>query len=259
MLVVNTDSFSADSRRLLLFFLDAFFELPTPDRSYDDVVREFENNTVIHACHFGIGPPTPFSAGTFGQLISFYLRVERQKYAKVIQLFAESFFRIQFDIERLLVIVKKLLNAIPDMKRSGDRMAQEMCKKMLFTAEGSNVRASSVLSQASVLQEVLSKLETNPQSVIDGLQNLRTQGCFSTAFNRINNLRLLVTHPSNMMLSISADYEALKQAYQDPVDPLHRFFAKSMNQSTVRTSAFPVKMSQSFLTRFGAAQRSAVC
>ncbi|KAF9027171.1 hypothetical protein BGZ52_004433 [Haplosporangium bisporale] len=162
----------AKLRPYLDIYFESFFSLPLVDResgkeiSFEEVVKLLDQDTVSRDCGVGV-------SGMFRQLALVVLKTERAKYAEGIAWLQKMTWNTRFDADRLKVITTKLLNDIPSQKRDGSRMAKACMDVIAYDHDDSNIASLNILKQAKFLPTVLKQLETEPQTVIKALTELR--------------------------------------------------------------------------------------
>ncbi|KAF9316996.1 hypothetical protein BG003_001323 [Podila horticola] len=162
----------AKLRPYLDIYFESFFSLPLVDRetgketSFEEVVKRLDQDTVSRDCGVGV-------SGMFRQLALVVLKTERAKYAEGIAWLQKMTWNTRFDADRLKVITTKLLNDIPSQKRDGSRMAKACMDVIAYDHDESNIASLNILKQAKFLPTVLKQLETEPQTVINALTELR--------------------------------------------------------------------------------------
>ncbi|KAI1290107.1 hypothetical protein HDE_08397 [Halotydeus destructor] len=157
---------------------------------YEEVVVELADDTISSDADIGIND-------RFSQVVTVSLKVELTKYSKAINWLKELLYSSVFTEERVKVVAKRIFNDLALEKRKGNRVARELINSTNFTNQ-SNKWASSMFRQQNFLTEVMQKLETNPQSVLAQLDELRE----------------LITSPENLTIHIALNAtkvcEALK-------------------------------------------------
>ncbi|KAF9967531.1 hypothetical protein BGZ70_009211 [Mortierella alpina] len=180
-------------RPYLDIYFESFYSLPLVEPStgkeisFENVVKLLDQDTVSRGCGVGV-------SGMFRQLALVILKTERAKYREGISWLQRMTWHTRFDADRLKVIATKLLNDIPQQKRDGSRMAKACMDVLTYDYEKSNIASLNVLKQAKFLPEIIKKLEQDPKSVIDDL----------------NELREILTRPANIHIQVQGDI--LRQA-----------------------------------------------
>jgi Zn-dependent M16 (insulinase) family peptidase len=175
---VSLDTFhlSYEQRLYLQLYLDCLFELPLEREGviipFEDVVKELDKKTVKRSTAVGLSTSS-FNVSDFSQLISFKTKCSKERYAEVVKLMSELLWKSVFSVERLKVSVSKLLNAIPQEKREGMKVARTALKVLCFDKERSNHLACSIFNQGEFLEKLQARLDENPNSVVEELTVFR--------------------------------------------------------------------------------------
>ncbi|KAH9987483.1 Metalloenzyme, LuxS/M16 peptidase-like protein [Xylariaceae sp. FL0662B] len=180
---VGTSKVPVKYKPLLSLFNDIFFNSPIKRNGklvdFEQVVMELEKDTVSYSLEGG---------SKFGDTESFLIRmqVEPDKYATAIEWIRTMMFDSVFDVMRLKASVAKQLADIPEAKRDGRVMANEV--EMAIHNEASSLLvAKRTLVKATYLRRIKKLLEKDPSTVISWLEELR-RSLFT-----FDNLRVLVT------------------------------------------------------------------
>ena len=185
-----TSSIPLELRPLLPIYLGNFFTTPIVrnDRQLDfeDVVKELDRDTV------GYGFQAASKLGN-PEVLNLSIQVEAEKYDLAIRWAKDLLWNSIFDIERIYATVVKLLQDIPDERRSGTDMSYAAAV-MVGESSESITRASCTLVKALYLRRIKRLLKKDPERVLQQLEDLRKALC------QASNVRVLVT----------ADIEKLK-------------------------------------------------
>ncbi|KAI9139952.1 Metalloenzyme, LuxS/M16 peptidase-like protein [Paraphysoderma sedebokerense] len=219
-------------------YLEAFFILPVtkPDGTkltHEQVVNGLNTDTVYHSNDCGLGGSN-FICGAFESLVRVSVKVEAKKYEKGIQWLNDLAWFSEFTPERLVIAAKKLLNDVPRNKRDGMKMTDMTLKTILYN-ESSNHIACNLINQSKFLTEIVKKIESDPNNVVD----------------EINKLREILTHPNNIRIHVCGAIRKLS----DPLSPWSQFKPK-YKFNTPLPAMPPVQLSQQFLTTIGKSPRS---
>ncbi|CAI4210292.1 unnamed protein product [Parascedosporium putredinis] len=114
------------------------------------------------------------------------IALEPEKYSTVIGWLKTLMFQSDIDENRLKALVSKLLADVPESKRDGQVMANEVVLAQHLEETNTSL-ARRVLVRAVYLKRLKKLLEAEPQKVID-----RVKAVYSGLFTR-DNLRILVT------------------------------------------------------------------
>ncbi|KAH6626130.1 Metalloenzyme, LuxS/M16 peptidase-like protein [Chaetomium sp. MPI-SDFR-AT-0129] len=168
---------------LLPLFADIFFNSPVAKDGkrleFEEVVKQLEKDTISY--HIG-------SSSRLGDYegVAIHFQVDREKYTTIISWLRTLMFDIIFDPVRVKAAVVKALADIPEAKRDGRVMAQEVDLAVHFKPE-SYLVAKRALVKALYLRRLKKLIEKEPDTVIGWFEELR-KSLFTFA-----NMRVLVT------------------------------------------------------------------
>jgi Zn-dependent M16 (insulinase) family peptidase len=188
--LLGTAAIPLELRPLLPVYLENFFNTPIVRDGerieFEDVVKELERTTV----GYGIS-----SAAKLGntEIINLAFQVETDKYDEAIRWIKDLFWNSVFDLERVLSTTVRLLQDVPDEKRSGTDMTYAVAL-MIQEKPESITRASSTLVKALYLKRLKKLLQSDPEKMLSQFEQVREALC------QMSNIRVLVT----------ADIEKLK-------------------------------------------------
>ncbi|CAE8685746.1 unnamed protein product [Polarella glacialis] len=121
--MIPLDKLSARSLALLPLWCDVAFELPLaasalgPAMTYEAVVEGLTDSTVSYGMSVGAGGGR-FGVGLAANMLSISIKVEKTRYAEGAIWIARILADAEFNAERLQVTAKRMLNAVPDLKRN---------------------------------------------------------------------------------------------------------------------------------------------
>ncbi|XXG99874.1 hypothetical protein Hte_006215 [Hypoxylon texense] len=179
---VGTSKIPVEYKPLLSIFSDNFFNTPIQRKgervSFEDVVMELEKDTVSYTLDTG---------SKFGDSESFLIRlqVEPEKYATAIEWIRTMMFDSVFDIARLKAGIAKQLADVPEAKRDGRVMTNEV-EMALHNEASSMLVAKRTLVKAVYLRRLKKLLEKDPDAVVARFEELRKR------LFTFDNLRVLV-------------------------------------------------------------------
>ncbi|KAI1376635.1 Metalloenzyme, LuxS/M16 peptidase-like protein [Hypoxylon crocopeplum] len=180
---IGTSKIPVAYKPLLSIFSDNFFNTPIQrngDRvPFEQVVMELEKDTVSYTLDAG---------SRFGDSESLLIRlqVEPEKYATAIEWIRTMMFDSVFDVTRLKAGISKQLADVPEAKRDGRVMTNEV--EMAIHNEASSLLvAKRTLVKAVYLRRLKKLLEKDPDAVLSRFEELR-KSLFT-----FDNLRILVT------------------------------------------------------------------
>ncbi|KAG7288803.1 hypothetical protein NEMBOFW57_005161 [Staphylotrichum longicolle] len=168
---------------LLPLFADNFFNSPvTRDGKrleFEEVVKQLEKDTISY--HIS-------SSARLGDYegVAIQFQVEPDKYATIISWLRTLMFDIIFDPVRIKAAIVKALADIPEAKRDGRAMAQEVDMAIHFKPE-SYLAAKRTLVKAVYLRRLKKLIEKDPDTVLAWFEELRA------SLFTFSNMRVLVT------------------------------------------------------------------
>ncbi|KAI1340894.1 Metalloenzyme, LuxS/M16 peptidase-like protein [Xylariaceae sp. FL0016] len=180
---IGTSKLPVKLKPLLAIFVDNFFNTPiTRDGQrvdFEQVVMDLERDTVSY--HLEAGTRVSDSE-------SFVIRmqVEPHKYATAVEWLRAMMFDSIFDVTRLKASVAKRLADLPESKRDGRVMANEI-EIALHNEASSLLAAKRTLVKAVYLKRLKKVLEKEPETVVSWFEEVR-KSLFT-----FDNLRILVT------------------------------------------------------------------
>ncbi|KAI1496796.1 zinc metalloprotease [Biscogniauxia marginata] len=180
---VGTSKVPVKYKPLMAPFSDNFFNTPITRGGkhigFEQVVMELEKDTISYMLDGG---------SRFSDTESFLIRlqVEPEKYATAVEWIRTMMFDSVFDITRLKASVTKQLADIPEAKRDGRVMANEI-EMALHNDASSLLVAKRTLVKAVYLRRLKKILENDPDTAISWFEELR-KSLFT-----FDNVRVLVT------------------------------------------------------------------
>ncbi|KAF9015263.1 Metalloenzyme, LuxS/M16 peptidase-like protein [Cyathus striatus] len=173
-------------------YLSAFFSLPIRRESgeqltHEEVINQLDNETVSYEVGLGI-------SNAFSDTLRVSLKVETKLYEKAIAWLKDLVFGSEFDKERLQVVVAKIQQSLPEMKRSGSNVLGSVWSELLFS-EDSTSRAGGVLAQIEFIPKLAKQLQENPNDVIADFQKIRS----------------CITDPSGIRFSVTGNIMKLEK------------------------------------------------
>ncbi|KAI5865602.1 Metalloenzyme, LuxS/M16 peptidase-like protein [Durotheca rogersii] len=180
---VGTSKVPTAYKPLLSLFSDNFFNTPIQRNGkqipFEQVVMELERDTVRYVLEGG---------SRFSDTESFLIRlqVEPDKYATAVEWIRTMMFDSIFDVTRLKAGVAKQLADVPEAKRDGRVMANEI-EMAIHNEPSSLLVAKRTLVKAVYLRRLKKLLETDPDTVLTQFEELRK------LLFTFDNMRVLVT------------------------------------------------------------------
>ncbi|KAH7100191.1 Metalloenzyme, LuxS/M16 peptidase-like protein [Auriculariales sp. MPI-PUGE-AT-0066] len=157
-------------RPLLTVYQAAFMSLPVTRSdgtklTYEQVVDTLDHETVVADASLGIN-------GSFQQMLVPGFKVEGDRYESTIVWLRDLLFNSHFDVDRLRVVVAKIQQGLPEMKRDGRTVASSVFNGLVQT-EASNTRATHVEAQLEHIPKIAQRLQDDPESVVRDLETIR--------------------------------------------------------------------------------------
>ncbi|KAH9905054.1 Metalloenzyme, LuxS/M16 peptidase-like protein [Xylariomycetidae sp. FL2044] len=180
---VGTSQVPVKYKPLLPIFSDNFFNTHIQRDGkrveFEQVVMELERDTISYTLESG---------SRFGDSESFLIRmqVEPSKFATAVEWLRVMMFDSLFDVTRLKASVAKQIADIPEAKRDGRVMVNEV-ELGLHNDPSSLLAAKRTLVKAVYLRRLKKYLEKEPETPLSWFEELR-KSLFT-----FNNLRILVT------------------------------------------------------------------
>ncbi|KAM7195297.1 Presequence protease 1, chloroplastic/mitochondrial [Rhypophila sp. PSN 637] len=196
---VGTSETLAKYKPLLPLFADNFYNTPVmrdgKRMEFEDVVKQLETDTISYQIN-GAGRVGDYE----GMAIQF--QVEPEKYSTMISWLRTLMFDTVFDPVRIKAAIVKALADIPEAKRDGRAMAQEIDTGLHMRPE-SNLVARRTLVKAVYLKRLKKLLEKDPETVLSWFDGLR-RSLFT-----FQNMRVLVTADVAKLPNPVAAWDAL--------------------------------------------------
>lgn len=180
---IGTTKVPVKYKPLLSLFSDNFFNTPIIHKGqridFEEVVKKLEKETISYSLESGT---------KVGDSESFLIRmqVEPDKYSTAIEWIRTLMFDSVFDVTRLKAGVSKQLADIPEAKRDGRVMANEV-EIALHNDASSLLAAKRTLVKATYMKRLKKILQTDPDTAISWFEEVRA------ALFTPNNIRVLVT------------------------------------------------------------------
>lgn len=229
-IIALLDSSSVDDnlRPYLPLLLDLLQESPVKRGNdivpYQEIVAQLEEDTVATVFRVGLDSSSRFQAGPFSSTISVILQVEPKKVEQGLKWIQELLYDTVLTEERVKVLATKIVNNVSEVKRKGSTMAYDLMRGLLY-GKRSNHHAISALRQSRILSSVLLKLEKEDTA--------------SVVMKDLENLRSILTLPSNMVIHMSANLDILSSLYQNPPKLLNNLFPENVKPVKGRLRAVP--------------------
>jgi Zn-dependent M16 (insulinase) family peptidase len=186
---------------LLPLFADNFFNSPVMRDGqrieFEEVVKQLEKDTVSY--HIS-------SASRLGDYegVAIQFQFDPEKYTTIISWLRTLMFDIVFDPVRIKAAIVKALADIPEAKRDGRAMAQEVDMAVHFKPE-SYLAAKRTLVKAVYLRRLKKLIDKEPETVLSWFEELR-KSLFT-----FENMRVLVTADVAKLTNPVAAWDTLTQ------------------------------------------------
>ncbi|KAI1844009.1 hypothetical protein JX266_009875 [Neoarthrinium moseri] len=180
---IGTSAIPVKYKPLIPLFIDNFFNTHiTRDGKrvdFEQVVMELERDTIVYSMDSGnrLGDT---------ESITIKMQVEPEKYATAVEWIRTMMFDSIFDITRLKASVSKQIADIPEAKRDGRVMANEV-EMAIHNEPSAMLVAKRTLVKAVYLRRLKKLLQKDPDTVVSWFEELR-KSIFT-----FPNVRVLVT------------------------------------------------------------------
>lgn len=176
MVLMDSVDIPMDLRYYLPLYLEVLFESPILRDGViiprEKVIAQLQADTLENHASLGL-EGSKFFCGGFPQTVLISLKVQCEKYHKGIQWLKEILYQVQFTEERLKIAATKFINDVPMLKRHGAAVARTVLYNLIYSKD-CNIHVNGMLRQHKFLTGLLVQLESDPSSVINKLEKLRT-------------------------------------------------------------------------------------
>eukprot|EP00092_Neocalanus_flemingeri_P035801 GFUD01038981.1.p1 GENE.GFUD01038981.1~~GFUD01038981.1.p1 ORF type:complete len:1002 (+),score=290.69 GFUD01038981.1:52-3057(+) len=199
--VLDTTEIPQKLKPYLPLFVEMILESPVLEGDkeipYEEVVAKLSEDCLESSFGLGIGGHR-FLPGAFAQSAVLFLQAEPGKYEAAVSWIRKLLFQTKLNSERAKVLATKMENSVSELKRKGSKVVSIMMNSVLFS-EKSNHQVSNMIRQQKFLKNLLKRLESSPNEVLNDLEQVR----------------FYLTKPSNIMVHMATDLGILK----DPMSP----------------------------------------
>lgn len=192
-LVISTLDLPSHLRPLMQLYLSILFSLPLTTQSspprhltYEEVVKGLDVDTLEYDVSLG--------TGGFGELVCAELKLERDNYAKGVAWLRDLWWGSEFAVERLKVGISKIIQSLPEGKRSGRSIASTLSRTMTHDGDKSTNLANSILNSIKEMPALQERLNANPEGVVEDFETIRKT----------------LLRPENIRVSVAGDILALE-------------------------------------------------
>ncbi|KAF9473122.1 hypothetical protein BDN70DRAFT_886165 [Pholiota conissans] len=196
-------------------YLSAFFSLPVQRESgieltHEEVINQLDNETVSYEIGLGV-------SNSFTDTFRVSIKVETALYEKAVAWLKDLVYGAEFDKERLQIVLAKIQQSLPEMKRDGSNVLSSLWATLLFS-EKSTSRAGGILPQTEFIPKLAKRLQESPDDVIADFQEIRKY----------------LTNPSGIRFSVTGNIISVK----NPRSTWNKYFGCSI--PSVPLSPVPV-------------------
>ncbi|KAF8898648.1 Metalloenzyme, LuxS/M16 peptidase-like protein [Infundibulicybe gibba] len=190
-------------------YLSAFFSLPVKRQtgeylSHEEVVNKLDGETVSYEAGLGV-------SNGFAETFRVSIKVETKRYETAIAWMKDLLYGAEFNVERLQVVIAKIQQSLPELKRDGNNVLGSLSADLLY-AENSTSRCGGILPQAEFIPKLSKQLQEKPDEVVSAFEEIRRS----------------ITDPSGVRFSVTGDILKLDQ----PRSLWEKYFASSLPVST---------------------------
>ncbi|KAG6877636.1 hypothetical protein C0993_005345 [Termitomyces sp. T159_Od127] len=212
-------------RPLVSIYLSAFFSLGVKRASgeyltHEEVVNKLDDETVSYEVGLGL-------SNAFTDTFRISIKVETARYETAIAWLKDLIYGAQFDKERLQIVIAKIQQSLPELKRSGDNVLGSLWAELVYN-DKSTSRAGSILPQLDFVPKLAKRLQTNPTEVIADFEEIRKH---------------LVMDPSGVRFSVTGNVLCLEHPRST--------WAKHLGKSYPPTELSPVPIASDALSEVG--------
>ncbi|XP_028410939.1 uncharacterized protein C05D11.1-like [Dendronephthya gigantea] len=173
--LLDTSVLPDDLKDYLSLYIAVILESPVLRNgvviSHEDIVAQLTQDTLDYGTSLGLNGRR-FSPGKFPQLAVLRFKIETEKYSVAIELLRDLLYNVQFTVERIKVVAKKMIKEVTQMKRQGRTIVNALIKDNTFSSE-SPYRSCNFIHQQQFLNKILKEVKNNPDKIISDLSNLR--------------------------------------------------------------------------------------
>ncbi|EDR15625.1 uncharacterized protein LACBIDRAFT_300739 [Laccaria bicolor S238N-H82] len=205
-------------------YLSAFFSLPVTRLSgerlsHEEVINKLDNETVSYEISTGI-------SNAFTDVLRVSIKVEVALYETAIAWLRDLVYGGEFDKDRLQVVVAKIQQSLPEMKRDGNNVLGSLWSNLLYS-EKSTSRSGGVLPQAEFIPKLAKQLQESPSEVIADFEAIRKS----------------ITEPSGVRFSVTGNVLKVER----PRSPWGKYFDSVLTA----TDLSPIPLASQTLSEIG--------
>lgn len=209
-LVFNTSQLPAELYPYLSLFKRTLFALPVERQdgtgqtlSKDELIEKLNVDTLMYFSTSGY-------YGVFQETLNVEIRAEASKYPIIIAWLRDILAGAQFDPSDLEISLRKQLQSLPEMKRSGRRVLTSVFQEMTLDPNKASSLHTSIFAQSKDVPAQLALLKPSetdqgpaqPEKVVEALKQLRSH----------------LLQPKNVCAHVSGDILSLQAPKKDWAD-----------------------------------------
>ncbi|KAF9460806.1 Metalloenzyme, LuxS/M16 peptidase-like protein [Collybia nuda] len=205
-------------------YLSAFFSLAVKRHSgelltHEEVINKLDNETVSYEAGLGV-------SDGFSDSFRVSIKVEITMYEAAVEWLRDLLYGGIFDPERLQIVIAKVQQSLPEMKRDGNNVLGSLWSEILFNGS-STMRSGSVLPQVEFIPKLAQQLQEDPTKVIEDFEEIRQS----------------IINPSGVRFSVTGNILKLDK----PRTAWRKHFSHSMPECELS----PVPLSSATLSEVG--------
>ncbi|KAG5342382.1 hypothetical protein C0989_002217 [Termitomyces sp. Mn162] len=157
-------------RPLISAYLSAFFSLGLKRASgehltHEEVINKLDDETVSYEVGLGL-------ANSFTDTFRVSIKVETARYETAIAWLKDLIYGAEFDKDRLQIVIAKIQQSLPELKRSGDNVLGSLWAGLIYNDDSTSL-AGSILPQLEFVPKLAKRLQDNPTEVIGDFEEIR--------------------------------------------------------------------------------------
>ncbi|KAG6888680.1 hypothetical protein C0995_006670 [Termitomyces sp. Mi166 len=157
-------------RPLVSTYLSTFFSLGVKRASgehltHEEVANKLDDETVSYDVGLGL-------SNSFTDTFRISIKVETARYETAVAWLKDLIYGAQFDKDRLQIVIAKIQQSLPELKRSGDNVLGSVWAELVYNNDSTS-RAGSILPQLEFVPKLAKRLQSNPAEVIADFEEIR--------------------------------------------------------------------------------------
>lgn len=182
---MDTSGMKDELRNYIELYLEAIFELPIKKGDqlipFEEVVYLLADETVTFSSGCGSSGGN-FTCGSFAQLMNITMKFDNTNFKKSVEWLKDILHNTQFTAERLKLSAIKLINDVPNLKRSASQVVKAAIKYINFDKKKSNHNVCNFSKQHAFLKSLVKRIDKEPNAVLKEMEEFRN---FITNPNRL--------------------------------------------------------------------------